>query len=101
MGRREPRSGWRVGWRDSVANSEISRTQLTASPLGSDYKEFIVASTIPVGADTARLVYAIQSFGGATNQTVFVDDVNFNYVPEPATASLLALGGLAMLRRRA
>ena len=94
-------SEYRIEWRDSVANSEVSRTQLTASPIGSDYEEFIVASTIPVGADTARLVYAIQSFGGATNQTVFVDDVNFNYVPEPATASLLALGGLAMLRRRA
>ncbi|TWT99399.1 hypothetical protein Pla108_03360 [Botrimarina colliarenosi] len=94
-------SEYRIEWRDSVGNVEVSRTQLTASPAGSGYEEFIIADTIPAGADTARLVYAIQSFGGALNQTVYVDDVNFNYVriPEPTTA-LLALVGLAPLARR-
>jgi hypothetical protein len=92
----------RIEWRNSVSNSEVSRTQITDSPAGSDYEEFIIADTIPAGVDTARLVYAIQSFGGALTQQVFVDDVNFNYVPEPASASLAALFGLMLagVRRR-
>lgn len=92
----------RIEWRNVDTNTEISRTpNLTTSPVGSGYEEFIVASTIPAGANAARLVYAIQSFGGANNQTVYVDDVNFNIagVPEP-TAALLALLGLAPLFRR-
>lgn len=93
----------RIEWRDSVNDVEISRTpNLTTSPAGSDYEEFIVSDTIPAGADTARLVYAIQSFGGVQDQTIFLDDVNFNisgYVPEPS-AAMLALLGLAPLARR-
>lgn len=40
--------------------------------------------------------------GSADNSTVFgdIDNVNIQAVPEPATMSALALGGLALLRRR-
>lgn len=94
-------SEYRIEWRSTLTNAEISRVQVTDSPAGSGYEEFVIPATIPAGADTARLVYAIQSFGGVTDQTVFVDDVNFNIagVPEPTTA-LLALLGLAPLARR-
>ena len=44
---------------------------------------------------------------GSSNNTVepfdgytYVDNVFLGHVPEPATLSLLALGGLAMMRRR-
>ncbi|TWU29358.1 PEP-CTERM sorting domain-containing protein [Bythopirellula polymerisocia] len=94
----------RIEWRDSVANTEISRTPNLAPVIGSTYEEFIVSATVPAGANSARVVYAIQSFGGALNQQVFVDDVNFNVqgVPEPASLAIagLCLVGLAIPSRR-
>lgn len=55
---------------------------------------------MPEGADTARAVYAIQSFGGVSDQQVFVDDVSF--VPEPSPHALIGSAGvaLAILGRR-
>lgn len=39
--------------------------------------------------------------GGGTNQQNYcLDDMVYSQVPEPATLSLLALGGLAVIRRR-
>lgn len=95
----------RVEWRDSVNDVEISRTPNLAPMIGSAYEEFILSDTVPAGADTARVVYAIQSFGANPGQQVLVDDVNFNVaglVPEPTTMCLATFAGLAMfgMRRR-
>lgn len=92
----------RIEWRDSVSNTEITRTPNSTPVLTADYTEFILSDTIPAGADTARVVYAIQSFGGGPNQAVLVDDVNFNLVPEPTSVTLALLAGLSLvgLRRR-
>ncbi len=92
----------RIEWRDSVANVEISRTPNLSPIPTSDYTQFLLTAVVPAGADTARAVYAIQSFiPGGGSSTVFLDDFSFQ-VPEPTTMTLLGLSGLAFvgLRRR-
>jgi hypothetical protein len=49
------------------------------------------------GPDIAYAVVASDNYQYAGILTVILDDI---VVPEPATLSLLALGGLAVLRRR-
>ena len=91
---------FRIEWRNSGTDAEVGRTpnSTTAPPLN-QYAPFSLTATVPTGADTARVVYAIQSFGpGATNSgTVFVDDVTF--VPEPS-AALFILPAFALLSKR-
>jgi hypothetical protein len=91
----------RIEWRNSTTNAEISRTPNLVPVLTGQYAPFTLSSVVPAGANTARVVYAIQSFGpGATNTGVInVDDVSF--VPEPSSALLCVGGlGLAAMRRR-
>jgi hypothetical protein len=87
----------RIEWRNTVANTEISRTpNVTLSPTDV-YSLISVVDTVPAGADTARAVYAIQSFtNGALADlgTVYVDDASFTAIPEPASALLLTLGAI-------
>ncbi len=94
----------RIEWRDSVADVEISRTATLTPTPGGTYEPFSLTAMVPVGADTARVVYAIQSFGGASDQLVYVDDTSFAIVtPEPTTLGLLSLAGLMLIgfKRRA
>jgi hypothetical protein len=52
----------RIEWRNSVTTTEISRTpNSTPVPTGA-YGQFTLTSVVPAGADSARAVYAIQSF---------------------------------------
>jgi hypothetical protein len=92
----------RFEWRNSVSNTEVSRNQIL--PIATSvYSPFSVTAVAPVGADTARVVYAIQTFsdtGTLNTGDVFVDDVSLTAVPEPSTLAVLSLGGLAALRRR-
>lgn len=93
----------RVEWRNAGSDMEITRTpNLTPVPTDA-WSLFSLTATVPDGADTARVVYAIQTFsgGGADENVVYVDDVSFDIVPEPSSAVLLAAaGGLALLARR-
>ena len=91
----------RIEWRNSVSNSEVGRTpNLSPVPTG-DYGPFSLSAAVPAGADTARVVYAIQTFtGGPSNTgTVFIDDVSF-VVPEPSVVALAGVTALGLLRRR-
>jgi hypothetical protein len=81
----------RIEWRDSATDSEIGRTpNLTPIPLG-NYSAFSLSAVAPAGADTARVVYAIQSFsvGGTNSGTVFVDDLFFDLTAPPDPNALL------------
>jgi len=90
----------RIEWRDLT--SEVGRTPNHVPTISSDYTQFSLSAQAPANAIVARVVYAIQSFSGDTNTgTVYVDDTSV-VIPEPSTAALLGLSGVALaaLRRR-
>jgi hypothetical protein len=92
----------RIEWRNSVSDTEVSRTP-NATPIpGAAYSQFGFDGLVPAGADTARVVYAIQSFSTNPlgNGTVYVDDMSFTVVPEPSSMALAGLGGLALVAMR-
>ncbi|MEM8944947.1 MAG: PEP-CTERM sorting domain-containing protein [Planctomycetota bacterium] len=95
----------RIEYRESAGDTEVSRTgNLVPGSLGSAYEQITLSDTVPAGADIARVVFAIQSFGTAPPQSVFVDDasVSVQQIPEPASIALVGLAGIAVatMRRR-
>jgi hypothetical protein len=98
---------YRIEWRNSVSNTEISRTAnfVPSNLTDGVYTSFSTDQVVPAGVDTARVVYAIQSFGaGATNTgTLTLDDLSFQVIPEPGSAALVLSGALGLMaagRRR-
>jgi hypothetical protein len=92
----------RIEWRNSVSDTEISRTPNLATAPTLDYTLLALDTVVPAGVDIARVVYAIQSFGaGPDVGTVYVDDASVTTIPEPATMALIGMSiiGFAGLRR--
>jgi PEP-CTERM motif len=97
----------RIEWRNSVSDTEVSRTANLTPVATADYTQFVLATSAPATANIARVVYAIQSFSTAPlgNGGVFIDDFSVT-VPEPSTSTLALAGiasiaGILVYRRRA
>jgi hypothetical protein len=95
-------SEMRIEWRKVGQGPEISRIQILPVPT-LDYTKVSLVAPVPAGADTARVVYAIQTFtNGALSDMahVYVDDASLTVVPEPTTAALLLCCALPLALRR-
>jgi len=79
-----------------------AQNRLDVLTLGSDYEMFSHTGVAPAGTTGLVVTYAISSFGAGQNgnSLVHLDDVTVTLVPEPATLSALAIGALALLRRK-
>ncbi|MEQ9454726.1 MAG: PEP-CTERM sorting domain-containing protein [Phycisphaeraceae bacterium] len=94
---------FRIEWFDAGDGPLGSNQILLQDDLTSEYQQFEVSAVAPPTATRANVVLAVQSFvndGVFANIQIAADDASFGIVPEPASAALLALGGLAAFRRR-
>lgn len=93
----------RIEYRDTSVDPsvEVSRTaNLVPTLTTGEYELVTLSDVIPAGADTARVVFAVQSFGATPPQQFFVDDAMVNTIPEPASIAMIGLAGLALAARR-
>jgi len=78
-----------------------AQNRLDVLSMGSDYEMFSHTGVAPAGTTGLVVTVAISSFGaGQGDAAVHLDDVTVTLVPEPATVSALAIGALALMRRR-
>jgi hypothetical protein len=85
----------RIEWRNALADTEIERTANVIPTFTDEFLQFSFSDFVPTGADTARVVYVIQSSGAGNNQLVYLDDVSFE-ATAVSTPNMLALFGLGL-----
>lgn len=95
----------RIEWH-RADESEISRNDSNGIFPGGTFVPFSVSGTAPAETVTARIVYAVQTFGGeqdggASNTgTIHMDSITVDIVPEPSSTALLGIAGLLAIGRR-
>jgi hypothetical protein len=99
----EIRIEWRTNTNNDATSTEVSRTP-NATPVATlnQYSPWSITAAVPAGAHVARVVYAIQTFGGGPthNGIVFVDDTSVTAVPEPAALGLFGIAVVCVCGRR-
>ena len=94
---------YRIEWKDAggsfIGGQFDLNTNLDAG-LSSDFQPFSLTATAPAGAATGTVVIAVQPFGSAAPFEGFIQLDAASFLPAPASAALLGLGGLAAARRR-
>ena len=64
------------------------------------WRTYSVSFTASAADAGKTITFYIAAQGSGTNKYGWVDNVQLDAVPEPATVSLIALGGLTLLRRK-
>lgn len=86
--------------------TRMASTNSAGEPLDIPVLELLIDGTksmIDIDGDRSspRWTFDEVGFAGSNREANFViDNVNVDYVPEPATMSLMAFGGLALLKRK-
>ena len=88
----------RIEWLSGPMGVEIGKTENINDIPDDAYGEFSLTGKVPVGADKARAVYAIQTYAmDPTNSgIVYLDDMELVIVPEPTSLTVLALLGIVV-----
>jgi len=103
--------GWRSGWSTQTDSGKIeirfkdaAEDVLSTHDLGWFYSNHTWvfhkgSESVPPGARSITYGFHARRFQG-TNNDGYLDDALLTLTPEPTTVSLVALGGLAVVRRR-
>lgn len=94
---------YRIEWKDAGGNFIGGQFDLNTNldaGLTSTFAPFSLTATAPAGAATGTVVVAVQTFGSAAPYEGFIQLDEASFIPAPASAALLGLGGLAAARRR-
>jgi hypothetical protein len=88
-----------------IPAGSVSQYVQTSGPQNgaTNWIPYSVTGIAPVGTVSAELLIGWENGGldGSTGgQSAFADDATFTTVPEPATLSMLGIGGMALLARR-
>lgn len=93
--------GTSLGTGPKIGGDAFCRSQPKGDGRDRNWARDVITGAVPVGTATVRLETVADSPGSTFYHDGYVDLVDFQIVPEPATACLLGLGlGAVLVRRR-